>query len=131
MRRSSDSQLADAVNALILIAAAVFVVMFLYHLLFAGFSSKQYYGVFLDSGDVYFALIDSDKGDYMELTDIYYLQNSSNPETAGGEFSLARLGGEVHGPENLMYLNKDHILNVQPLSSDSEVLRAIVEYKQQ
>lgn len=102
-------------------------------------NKNQYYAVFLDNGQVYFGHLSR----YLTsknpvLTDIYYLQSNETLQTsekkaeeATGEtqFNLVKLGQELHGPKNAMILNKDHILFIEELKADSQVVKAIEEDK--
>lgn len=90
-----------------------------------------YQAVLLTSGDVYFAKVDDSWGRYVMLRDIYYPQV---PETAPGqraEVRLIKFGGELHGPQDEMKVNRDHIIMIQPLKEDSQVITTISAYQEQ
>ena len=89
--------------------------------------SGEYQAVFLDNGQVYFGKLKTGN-DFYELTDVFYLQTGS----AGvdqASLSLLKLGNEAHGPEDKMQINKDHVLFIEDMKSDSKVVSAIQEYK--
>jgi len=44
---------------------------------------------------------------------------------------LIKLGKELHGPKDQMVLNRDHILFIEELSSDSKVVKSIEKYNQE
>lgn len=44
--------------------------------------------------------------------------------------TLIKLGQELHGPEDSMILNKEHILFIEQLKEDGQVVKAIKEYKE-
>ncbi|MBU2575853.1 hypothetical protein KKF64_02080, partial [Patescibacteria group bacterium] len=46
-----------------------------------------------------------------------------------GELSLVKLGNELHGPTDSMFINRDHVLFVEDLKDDSNVVQAIDNYK--
>lgn len=96
-------------------------------------ASSQYQAVFLDNGQVYFGKLTDDNNDYLVLSDIYYLQRTAplqgENSQSGGELSLIKLGNELHGPEDVMYLSKTNVLFFENLKDDSRVATAIREYK--
>lgn len=103
----------------------------------SGFS-KDYQAVFLTNGQVYFGQVDSQNSAEVVIEDIYYLQvtrplqqteegqQQANPQ---GELSLVKLGNELHGPTDSMYINRDHVLFIEDLKDDSNVVQAISNYK--
>jgi hypothetical protein len=92
--------------------------------------------VFLSNNQVYFGKLANRSGQYATLTDIYYLQITQplQPEPRGAQpvpnINLVKLGGELHGPTDKMDINRDHILFVEDLKADSQVVNAIGAYKQ-
>ncbi|MCE7936264.1 hypothetical protein DYH10_00515 [Candidatus Saccharibacteria bacterium CPR2] len=110
--------------------------------------SQQYQAVFLDNGQVYFGKIVTIDEKYVQLSDIYYLQvekqvqpeqkkegeqsnsESSNTDQSGDpKISLAKLGKELHGPEDVMYIRSDKIVFWENLKDEGQVTSAINEYK--
>lgn len=101
----------------------------------AAVKSKQYQAVFLTNGQVYFGKVANTDNSYVKLTDIYYLQvqqqvqpkdqNSSQQP----QVSLAKLGGELHGPEDVMYISRAQVLFWENLKDDGKVTKAIKDYK--
>lgn len=100
--------------------------------------SNDYQAVFLSNKQVYFGKIVNERDNFIEFTGIYYLRaqkdldnlNKESDEFAsaqGGEsaVSLIKLGNELHGPQDTMHINKDHILFIEPLREDSKVVEAI------
>lgn len=96
-------------------------------------SSGKYQAVFLTNNQVYFGKVSNLGSSFPTLTDIYYLQvtQALQPKTNGTQpqINLVKLGGELHGPEDLMRINKDQILFVEDLKADSQVVNAIKDYK--
>ena len=100
--------------------------------------TKQYQAVFLTNGQVYFGKVSSVDGSYVKLTDIYYLQvqqtvqpkdqNAAN-NANNQQVSLAKLGGELHGPEDVMYISRQQVLFWENLKNDGKVAKAISDYK--
>lgn len=96
----------------------------------------RYQAVFLGSGQVYFGKIRSISGQYLSLTDIYYLNgagpdiNLSDPASQGS-VSLVKLGCELHKPEDKMTINRTGVSFWENLQPDGEVSKAIDEYLRQ
>lgn len=97
----------------------------------------QFQAVFLNGGQVYFGkLVEVDRAT-IAMSDIYYLRVNQNsgavqPESAdqsAPDISLAKLGKELHGPEDVMFINKDQVLFWENLTNDGAVVKAINEYK--
>lgn len=102
---------------------------------------NKYQAVFFTNGQVYFGKLKAMNGDYMSLTDIYYLQakttegGESNPQEASAQdasnVQLVKLGSEIHGPDDEMIVNKDQILFFENLKKDSNVSTTIASYQAQ
>jgi hypothetical protein len=91
--------------------------------------SGDYQAVFLDNGQVYFGKLKKSDDDFYELTDVFYLQTGSAGIDQASSLSLAKLGNEAHGPEDKMRINKDHVLFIEDMKSESKVVKAIQDYK--
>jgi hypothetical protein len=96
----------------------------------------QYQAVFLNSADgqVYFGKLRELNKDYFTLSDIYYVrvetvQPDDGTQQAKQNISLAKLGNEIHGPEDVMYINKDSVMFFENLKEDGQVVTAIREYQ--
>ena len=101
---------------------------------------EDWQAIFLTNGQVYFGQVDGQNSSELLAKDIYYLQvtrplqqteegeAAANPQ---GELSLVKLGNELHGPTDKMYINRDHVLFVEDLKEDSNVVTAIKNYKGQ
>jgi hypothetical protein len=92
-----------------------------------------YQAVFLDNGQVYFGKLTETSGSYFSLTDVYYLRENGkiNIDTASGnDISLVKLGNELHGPEDFMYILKNKVVFVENLKEDGQVVQSIKQFKQ-
>ncbi|MBU1953668.1 hypothetical protein KKH03_01700 [Patescibacteria group bacterium] len=93
------------------------------------------YAVFLTNGQVYFGAISSEDEKILTLNGIYYLQSKGGPTEDSlitqSDVSLLKLGNELHGPEDWMEINKQNVLFIEKLKSDSKVGKAIENYKNQ
>lgn len=98
---------------------------------------KQYQAVFLTNGQVYFGKVSRVDSSYVKVTDIYYLQvqqtvqpkDNTAANAANQQVSLAKLGGELHGPEDVMYVSRQQVLFWENLKTDGKVAKAISDYK--
>lgn len=90
----------------------------------------QYQAVFLTNGQVYFGKIAEASKTQLKLTNIYYLQVQQSVQPAEqknnqSQISLAKLGDELHGPEDTMYIAKDQMLFWENLKDNGKVVQAI------
>ncbi|OIO49640.1 MAG: hypothetical protein CO042_02490 [Parcubacteria group bacterium CG_4_9_14_0_2_um_filter_41_8] len=100
---------------------------------------KDWQAVFLTNGQVYFGQVKAQNSAQVILKDIYYLQvtrplqqtqeGQEQADATQGELSLVKLGNELHGPTDNMYINRDHVLFIEDLKDDSNVVQAIDNYK--
>src|SRR3989344_1531074 len=96
-------------------------------------ADDNYKAVFLTNDQVYFGQVSSINKPYVILKDIFYLQvgQALQPSEPANNVNLIKLGGELHGPQDLMIINRDHILFIEDLKPDSQVVQAITRYKEQ
>jgi hypothetical protein len=98
---------------------------------------KQYQALFLTNGQVYFGKLSKVDDGYVKLTDIYYLQVQQQVQPKPNQpadqqqpqISLAKLGGELHGPEDIMYVSRQQVLFWENLKDDGKVVKAIKEFQ--
>lgn len=125
--------------SLIVVVAIVVVAGYFVFNMPAPSTANGYQAVFLVNNQVYFGKLANQNGQFPVLTDIYYLQVNQpiQPvQTARGqaapanpEINLVKLGGELHGPTDEMRVNRDQILLVEDLRADSNLVKAIEDYK--
>lgn len=97
--------------------------------------TDKYQSVFLTNGQVYFGKLRDVSSEFLQLSDVYYLQTksdsgsgSSNPQTSTADQSnvqLIKLGNEVHGPEDQMTINKTQVLFYENIKPDGQVGKLI------
>ncbi len=87
-------------------------------------NANGYQAVFLTNQQVYFGKLKEINANFFSLTDIYYLKDPS-----GGDTSLVKLGNELHGPKDYMYIPKGQVLFIENLKDSSQVVQAIHKYK--
>ncbi len=100
---------------------------------------SKYQAVFLSNGQVYFGKVTDANNQTLVLENIYYLRSADNLQTsqaknststpATDNFSLVKLGNELHGPEDKMSINLSQVLFVEDLKYDSKVVEAIRAYE--
>ncbi len=131
----------------LLLGTGVILLAVIFALTFGGNSGKKeadlvaadkYQAVFLNSqdGQVYFGKLGVYNKDLYVLTDIYYVRvetpiqpEGTNQAASQQKISLAKLGNELHGPEDIMYVSRDKVLYWENLKDDGQVVKAITEYK--
>ncbi len=132
-----------AVATLLLLAALLLGGFFWYRSsTSANIDSSKYQAVFLTGNMVYFGKLQTLNGNYMKLTDIFYLQaqdaataDSKNLQTTSNQATpdvqLIKLGSEIHGPVDEMIISKDQILFFENLKKDGKVTDSINKYQSQ
>lgn len=97
--------------------------------------SNKYQAVFLDGGQVYFGKIKSLNDDYLTIDNVYYLRVNGQQQAATQtesqsqqDISLARLGCELHGPQDLMVINRSRISFWENLKDEGKVVVAINDF---
>lgn len=105
----------------------------------ANVDENSYQAIFLTNGQVYFGKLDDVNSQYVKVTDIYYLQVQQTADkklqegnnNADPKISLAKLGSELHGPQDTMYISRDQMLFWENLQGKdkSKVVEAIENYK--
>ncbi len=95
-------------------------------------SSSDWQAVFLTNNQVYFGHLSDYNRGYAALKDIFYLrateplQQGATPP--GPALSLVKLGGELHGPQDTMYIPKDKIMFWENMRKDSQVVQAVSNF---
>lgn len=97
---------------------------------------EGYQAVFLSNNQVYFGKLEQNSRSQFVMKDVYYLQvqqpvqpqkDDAATQQPSQQASLSKLGNEVHGPEDTMYINGEHVLFWENLKDDSKVVQAIKE----
>jgi len=100
---------------------------------------SKYQAVFLSNGQVYFGKVTDANNQTLVLENIYYLRSAGNLQVSNTDnatttqatdnFSLVKLGNELHGPEDKMSINLSQVLFVEDLKAQSKVVEAIRAYE--
>jgi hypothetical protein len=85
-----------------------------------------YQAVLLDTGLVYYGRVSGLDTAFPVLRDVYYIQQTTDPQTKQVSNILIRRGNEWHGPSETV-LNARHIVMVEPVGKDSKVAQLIEE----
>jgi hypothetical protein len=98
-----------------------------------GIKADQYQAVFLTNGQVYFGKLSNSSESQVKIDHIYYLQVQQSVQPADAkkqnQVSLAKLGEELHGPEDTMFISKQQVLFWENLKDNSKVVQAIKNAK--
>ncbi len=95
--------------------------------------TNEYQALFLTNGQAYFGKITAINSNYVKMTNIYYLQagqaavQPKSTSTTQSSLSLIKLGKEIHGPEDQMFVARSQVLFWENLKSDSQVVTAIMK----
>ncbi len=131
----------------LLFSATVLVVALLIYLVLGGPSSEAKYiekdrmqAVFLNGGQVYFGKIKDLNGQYLRMSDIFYLrvnqvvqpnQEGNQSAASSNDISLVKLGCELHRPANEMLINREQIIfweNLKQEDGENTVPGAVKKY---
>lgn len=108
-------------------------------------AKRKWQAVFLNNNQVYFGHLSRFGMNYWRLSDVRYIQTTKvpvaqpQPETKPGDkkteapqpiqeetkSTIVKMTGDLHGPEDVMFIPASNILFWQNLRGDSEVVRAI------
>lgn len=136
-------------SVFVLIATSILVLVLIFGLVFVKkdettmskeadlINKNQYQAVFISSqdGQVYFGKLEIYNRDLYKLTDIYYVrvENPIQPEgqnqQSQANISLAKLGNELHAPEDVMYIAREKVLYWENLKDSGQVVSAIKKYQ--
>lgn len=88
-----------------------------------------YQAVLLDTGLVYYGKISGLDTAFPVLHEVYYIQQSTDPQSKQVSNVLIRRGNEWHGPSETV-LNARHIVMVEPVGQGSKVAELIRQEQQ-
>lgn len=95
--------------------------------------TNKYQAVFLSGGQVYFGKIVRFNSSFVAVKDIYYLRVNQQVQPGqtqnNSDISLTKLGSELHGPEDTMFINRDQVQFWENLKDDGQVVKAIKAYQ--
>lgn len=89
-----------------------------------------YQAVLLDDNQVFYGKLSNFDSGQPVLTDVYYIKSGTDPQTKETKSVLLKRGKELHGPDR-MYLNKQHIVLIEPVGPSSQVAKLIEQSKKE
>jgi hypothetical protein len=92
--------------------------------------NTPYQVVFLDNNNTYIGKMQQVGTDYLHMTNVYYIQSMTDPETKQVTNKLIKRGQELHKPD-FMYINTRHVLLIEPVVGDSQVAKLIEQSEAQ
>ncbi len=115
------------VGIIVLVAIIAFLVMTIF---VSPVKGSAWYGVFLTNGRTYFGHIVKQNSQTIVLRDVYYLQVQQVAPTEEGiepqpQITVVSVEADLHNPENERQINRQHVLYVQKLAQDSQVISTI------
>lgn len=93
--------------------------------------TKLKQAIFLTSGQVYFGYSEDIDDQIIRVSNVYYiktqdlLQQNTDQNGEKKKISLVKLGNELHGPTDEIFINRDQILFIENMRSDSKISQAI------
>lgn len=142
---ASGSAVKKVVAVVVAVVVVVLVLLGVWYFAFnkgtAAVNKDEYQAVFLTNGQVYFGKLQNVNGNYLGLSDVYYLQvnQSLQPKssdkkadtnsTDNSQLKLVKLGNEIHGPEDQMHVSAKQVLFWENLKNDGKVAQAIANYQ--
>ena len=98
---------------------------------FPSINGDTWQAVFLINDQVYFGKLKEYDEGYLVLSDVYYLRTATEIDALNDEstsnLDLIKLGGEVHGPEDEMFIPKASVLYFENMKKNSRVVESISE----
>jgi len=118
---------------LLLFVAAILASAYLFNLQKNDFvSESSYQMIVLDDGKQYFGHLKNLNTTAPYLSDVYYIRDEVGSKSSDQKpkFILIKLGSEIQGSDDLIYLNWDKVQFWTNLREDSQVVNAIDKDKE-
>jgi len=85
-----------------------------------------------NGGQVYFGKIQDLNPQFIRLTKVFYIQNQQTTQAnSNSAYNLVKLGCELHGPEDVMVINRSQVFFWENLKNDSQVAQKAAEFFKQ
>jgi hypothetical protein len=87
---------------------------------------SEYQSIVLTNGQIYFGKLSAPGGDFYYLTHVYYLTQQASRSGRPLSRVLVPLVSDVHGPEDMMVVNRSQIVymeNLRPNGKAAQLLR--------
>jgi hypothetical protein len=92
--------------------------------------TTPFQAVLLDNGQVYYGKLSRLGTGFPEMTDVYYIVNTEDPQTKTVKHVLVKRGKELHAPTET-FLEARHIIMIEPVGPNSEVAQLIAKSESQ
>ncbi|MGH9352726.1 MAG: hypothetical protein ACRD2G_11285 [Terriglobia bacterium] len=92
--------------------------------------TTPYQAVLLDNGQVYYGKLSRLRTGFPEMTDVYYIVNTEDPQTKTVKHVLVKRGKELHAPPETFF-DARHIVMIEPVGPGSEVAKLIAQSESQ
>ncbi len=96
-------------------------------------NEAAWYAVKLINNETYYGQITDVAADPVVISNVYYdydqLGKDANAKTDTNNLRLVKRGKEAYGPEGTMDIVRSQVVYMEPLSQDSKVLKAILDYE--
>jgi len=89
-----------------------------------------YQVIFLDNNNTYIGKIKENGKDFIRINTVYYIVTQMNQETKQVSNTLTKRGNELHKPD-FMFINKRHIIMIEPVTPDSQIAKLIEQSETQ
>ena len=119
------------VAGLAAIAAISMGVIYFLNLRSQAADSSERQAVFWTNGQVYFGFVAKTDEPLIMIKDVYYLKTQDLLKASAEEkkkISLVKLGNELHAPKDEILVNRDQVLFIEKMNTDSKVNQAINNY---
>ena len=141
-KRRRDSKVMRILSGTLLVSAALIIGLTALYLAIGGSKGEDKYvdktkfqAIFLNGGQVYFGKVRELNTKFITIDNIYYLRvnqqvqpNQTTANAADQDVSLAKLGCELHGPTDVMIINREQVLFWENLKTDGQVTKAVDAY---
>ncbi len=102
-------------------------------LAYQGIDTNRYQAVYLDNNNVYFGKVHYMANGDVLLQDVFRVQAGGSTDTGkspqSNDIRLIKPGSELHGPDDVMRINRGKITFIENLKTDGKVTQAIQDYK--
>lgn len=142
--RKPRGKLLSVVSVVLLVAIALLIGGMIWMIANGGAKTEKeyvdkgkYQAVFLNGGQVYFGKVKDLNNRFLVVDSIYYLRvneqqaQGEQNQQASQDISLAKLGCELHGPQDQMVINREQVTFWENLKDDGQVAKAIAEFVKQ
>jgi len=125
--------------AILTVSAAVYFLFFRSKGAVVDTKAQNWYAVKLVDGEIFYGQITDTKADPVVIANVYYNYDQAKQTDAAkgqaqaapeiGNLRLVKRGQETHGPAGTMDIVRAQVLFMEPMKSDSKVLKAILDYE--